>query len=40
MNTMGAIYGGPGLMFLWQGEIFGACWGIGFGLIALWVAEN
>lgn len=40
MTFMGAVYGGPGMAFLWQGEIFGAFWGIGFGLLCLWMAEN
>ncbi len=40
MTFLGAIYGAPGLVFLWHGDMFGAAWGIGFGLICLWMAKN
>lgn len=36
---LGAIYGGPGLMYLFHWELFGAIWGLGFGLLCLWLAE-
>ena len=39
VNTMAAIYGGPGLYFLFQGEWFGALWGLGFGLYMLSLAD-
>jgi len=38
-TVAGAIYGGPGLLFLYEGQWFGAIWGIGVGLYCLWMIK-